>query len=55
MNLLRKADVRAKTKEAEGGIHAWPVAALFLSSTREERQKGLRMIVEEIQQRMGGG
>jgi acetyl esterase/lipase len=50
--LLEKADVRVESQEAEGGIHAWPVASLFLCSTREERTKGLREIVKQISDRM---
>lgn len=38
--------------EEKGGIHAWPVAALFLSSTREERQKGLKAIVGHIKEQI---
>ena len=38
--------------EEEKGIHAWPVACLFLSSTRDERQKGLKVIVGKIKERM---
>lgn len=32
----------------EGGVHAWPVASLFLSTTKERRLLGLRTIVSEI-------
>lgn len=39
-------------EEAEGGIHAWPVASLFLSSTTDHRLKGLRSIVRRIRERM---
>jgi acetyl esterase/lipase len=42
-----------KAVNAEGGIHAWPVAALFLSSTGEERTKGLKVIVQSICEKMG--
>jgi acetyl esterase/lipase len=50
--LLEKAGVEVEAQEQKGGIHAWPVAALFLSSTREERQKGLKNIVERIRESM---
>jgi acetyl esterase/lipase len=50
--LLEAAEIQVEAQEEKGGIHAWPVAALFLSSTREERQKGLKMIVERIRKRM---
>ena len=49
---LEKAQMRVEAQEEKGGIHAWPVAALFLSSTREERQKGLKAIVEKIRERI---
>ena len=52
VGMLEKADVKVDTQDQRGGIHAWPVAALFLSSTREERQKGLKSIVERIRERM---
>lgn len=34
-----------------GGIHAWPVASLFLSSTADKRLEGLRYLVREIKSR----
>ncbi|KAJ8068128.1 hypothetical protein OCU04_003699 [Sclerotinia nivalis] len=46
-----KAEIRGQ--EQIGGIHAWPVAALFLSSTSSARLKGLCMLVSEIGERMG--
>lgn len=46
--LLKASGVSVDSLRARGGIHAWPVASLFLSSTRERRQKGLRDIVERI-------
>lgn len=36
-----------------GGVHAWPVASLFLSSTAEKRLDGLRRLVREIRARSG--
>lgn len=51
--LLEKAGVRVESQEEEGGIHAWPVASLFLCSTREQRTKGIREIVKQIRDRMG--
>lgn len=36
-----------------GGIHAWPVASLFLCSTAEKRLDGLRRLVREIKVRAG--
>lgn len=49
---LEKADIKVSVDEEEGGIHAWPVACLFLSSTREERQKGLKRMVRMIKSTM---
>jgi len=53
--LLERAELRVEAQDQKGGIHAWPVAAPFLSSTREERQKGLKVIVEKIRKRMDVG
>ena len=47
---LRKSGCCVSVREEPGGIHAWPVATLFLSDTQEERQKGLREIVKMIKQ-----
>lgn len=52
VSFLEEAGVVATTQEAAGGIHAWPVASLFLSQAEEDRQKDLRVIVEEISKRM---
>jgi acetyl esterase/lipase len=52
IKLWEEANIPVSSIEEEGGIHAWPVACLFLSSTREERQKGLKVIVGEIRERM---
>ncbi len=50
--LLEKAGVRVEFQEADGGIHAWPVASLFLCSTIEKRTKGIQEIVKQISERM---
>jgi acetyl esterase/lipase len=52
ITLLSKTGATVEIREEECGIHAWPVASLFLSSTREERQKGLKTVVHMISQRM---
>ena len=52
VEVLDKSGTRVQAEEERGGIHAWPVAALFLSSTRKERQKGLMMIVGQMRERM---
>jgi acetyl esterase/lipase len=51
---LMEGDVGVEigTREERGGIHAWPVASLFLSSSMEERQKGLKDLVEQIRARV---
>lgn len=49
---LREAGVIVGTKRERGGIHAWPVASLFLSSNRSERLDGLMTITEEIRIRI---
>jgi acetyl esterase/lipase len=53
VRLLNSAEIHVVDQEAEGGIHAWPVASLFLASTIEERLKGLKAIVNQISERMG--
>lgn len=50
---LEESGVRVEWQEEEGGIHAWPVASLFLSSTREKRVRGLEAMVVQICERIG--
>lgn len=52
---LREAGCKVRSKEEERGIHAWPVACLFLSSTSEERLKGVRTLVQAIAEGMRSG
>jgi acetyl esterase/lipase len=52
IEVLKQADSYVEVREEVGGIHAWPVATLFLSSTREERQKGLKNIVHTLKERL---
>ncbi|KAI0180389.1 alpha/beta-hydrolase [Hypoxylon sp. FL1284] len=40
--------MQVRSREEKGGIHAWPVASLFLSSSPGDRQKGLKPLVQEI-------
>ncbi|KAL6913090.1 hypothetical protein FSST1_010850 [Fusarium sambucinum] len=47
-----KIGVQAEGQKFDGGIHAWPIASLFLSSTEERRLQGLRTAVKEIRRRM---
>ncbi|KAL2064715.1 hypothetical protein VTL71DRAFT_3853 [Oculimacula yallundae] len=55
VKLLEREEVDVEKREEEDGIHAWPVASLFLSSVREERIKGLVRMVRFIGERMGDG
>ncbi|OTA66627.1 Arylacetamide deacetylase-like protein [Hypoxylon sp. EC38] len=48
VRFLGENGVKVRNKEEKGGIHAWPVACLFLSSSLDDRQKGLKSLVEEI-------
>ncbi|KAK1238673.1 hypothetical protein MKX07_004249 [Trichoderma sp. CBMAI-0711] len=48
---LGAGKVEIEARRFDGGIHAWPVASLFLSSTRRKRLYGLRTIVGEIRKR----
>ena len=50
--LEREAGLEIGSREESGGIHAWPVASLFLSSSVAERQKGLKDLVEQIRERI---
>ncbi|KAI9055594.1 hypothetical protein LZ554_000540 [Drepanopeziza brunnea f. sp. 'monogermtubi'] len=52
VSLVGDSKIDIRFKEEEGGIHAWPVASLFLSSTREERTKGLQTMVDFIGEKM---
>lgn len=49
---LRKGGLVVEVDEEEGGIHAWPVATLYLGESREERLKGLRDNVEFIRRKI---
>lgn len=48
--LLRRSGCAVGVGEEPGGIHAWPVVALFLSETQARRQKGLRDLAKMIKQ-----
>ena len=48
--LLRSIGCGVSVREEPGAIHAWPVAAMFLSDTQMERQKGLRDLTKAIKQ-----
>ncbi|KAH6654580.1 Alpha/Beta hydrolase protein [Truncatella angustata] len=48
LKFLEKNKIHVASREEPGGIHAWPVAALFLASSTEDRQRGLRSIVRYV-------
>ena len=52
VSLLRSTGKEVDEWEEPGGIHAWPVASLYLGETREERLGGLKSIVEATKQRI---
>jgi acetyl esterase/lipase len=52
IRLLGKTGKEVDSWEEPGGIHAWPVASLYLGETREERLSGLKSIVEAIKDRI---
>lgn len=48
ISLLERTGTNVDYYEEKGGIHAWPVAALYLGGTEDERLHGLRTIVSAI-------
>ena len=48
--LLRKSGCSVSTREEAGGIHAWPVASLFLADSTLRRLKGLKDLTKMIRQ-----
>ncbi|KAF2465789.1 alpha/beta-hydrolase [Lindgomyces ingoldianus] len=50
--LLRMAGVPVQAHEERGGIHAWPVASLYLADTKDERLHGLQAIVRATRSRI---
>ncbi|QPH12275.1 hypothetical protein C2857_004383 [Epichloe festucae Fl1] len=49
----RRNKIEIDAMEFEGGIHAWPVASLLLSSTRDRRLQGLESIVRQVREKVG--
>lgn len=49
VKFLETAGIKISSRTEDGGIHAWPVASLFLSTGARDRQKGLKSLVEQIQ------
>jgi acetyl esterase/lipase len=52
IRLLEKTGSHVDCWEDKGGIHAWPVASLYLGETKEERLGGLQSIVGTIKERI---
>lgn len=52
VGLLKETGKEVEVWEDKGGIHAWPVASLYLGETKEERLGGLKSIVEAIKARV---
>jgi acetyl esterase/lipase len=52
IELLGKTGKSVDWWEDKGGIHAWPVASLYLGETKNERLDGLRSIVKAIGERI---
>jgi acetyl esterase/lipase len=50
--LLKKTGKGVEVWEEKGGIHAWPVASLYLGETKAERLSGLKSIVEATKGRI---
>lgn len=50
MAMLEEAGLTVEGRGEPGGIHAWPVASMFLSSGEKGRLKGLRSIVAKVSQ-----
>lgn len=52
VKFLQGSHIKISSKREIGGIHAWPVACLFLSTTTEERLKGLRNLTLHIKEQI---
>ncbi|KAF2112694.1 Alpha/Beta hydrolase protein [Lophiotrema nucula] len=52
ISLLDSTGVPVDFYEEKGGIHAWPVASLYLGATKDERLHGLRAIVRVTRDRI---
>ncbi|KAF1961856.1 alpha/beta-hydrolase [Byssothecium circinans] len=52
ISLLGRAGAKVDYYEEKGGIHAWPVASLYLGETKEERLHGLRYMTRAIRDRI---
>ncbi|KAK4143867.1 monoterpene epsilon-lactone hydrolase [Dichotomopilus funicola] len=54
VDTLREAEIAVESRAEPGGIHAWPVASLFLSSSHEGRLDELKALTYKIRQRIPG-
>lgn len=52
ITLLVKADIDVYPVKAEKGIHAWPVASLYLGESMDGRLNGLRILVDTMTERI---
>jgi acetyl esterase/lipase len=52
IDVMRKAEQTVDVHEEKGGIHAWPVALLYLGESKAERLHGLGNIVGVMARRM---
>ncbi len=52
ISLLKGTGSEIEVWEDKGGIHAWPVASLYLGETKEQRLAGLKSIVGAIRERI---
>ncbi|KAJ6444726.1 hypothetical protein O9K51_03122 [Purpureocillium lavendulum] len=52
LKLQAQLGIEVDAVRFDGGIHAWPVVSLFLSSTADKRLEGLRSIVSQISKRV---
>lgn len=48
LGVLKGANVVVESRREPGGIHAWPVASLFLSDGEDKRLHGLRTMTRKI-------
>ncbi|RDA93996.1 hypothetical protein CP533_4988 [Ophiocordyceps camponoti-saundersi (nom. inval.)] len=55
VSLQARSGVEIQTYCFEGGIHAWPVASLFLSDKADRRLQGLRYLVGQISRLASSG
>ena len=52
ISLLKSTGTHVDEWEEPGGIHAWPVASLYLGESKDERLGGLQSIVEATKDRI---